>query len=158
MKHVPVILVLCGVVGWGGLALTLARANGAAQQSMMAGERMYKGEEPLQAHISGYSQALSSEASRCSNCHSNSDSSSMSEAQTPQLATAVAPALTAESLTREAARRGGPASRFDEDSFCRLLRSGVDPAYVVVPRTMPRYDMSEAQCRDLWRYITGETS
>jgi hypothetical protein len=157
MRHVPLVLVLCGVVGWGGLAVTVARAHGASQQSVASGERLFKGDDPLVGRISGFSKALEAEASRCSNCHEVAESTrsdhTPSDGQAP-----AAPALTAQLLTQEVSRRGGPPSRFDQESFCRLVTTGVDPAYVVVPRTMPRYDMSSSQCQDLWRYLTDEAS
>ena len=51
-------------------------------------------------------------------------------------------------------RRNGPPSRFDEASFCRLLRTGVDPADIVVPRAMPRYAIDDTDCRALWAYLS----
>ena len=38
-----------------------------------------------------------------------------------------------------------------------MLRTGVDPAYVLITRQMPRYTLSDDQCLGLWRYLT-ETS
>jgi len=38
-----------------------------------------------------------------------------------------------------------------------MLRTGVDPVYVVISRQMPRYTLSDDQCLDLWRYLM-ETS
>lgn len=156
MKHAPVVLLLCGVVGWGGLALTLARANGSANNGVVSGERIFKGDAPVVAHVSGYGKPLTTEASRCVNCHEIGDSTRPGTGSTA--ATPIGPALSVDTLTREVARRGGPPSRFDEGSFCRLLTAGVDPAHIVVPRSMPRYDMSEAQCQDLWQYLTSERS
>ena len=42
----------------------------------------------------------------------------------------------------------------DLTSFCRLLRTGVDPAYVIIDRVMPTYDVSDAACASLWQYLT----
>jgi hypothetical protein len=39
-------------------------------------------------------------------------------------------------------------------SFCRLLRTGVDPVLIVVSRQMPRYELDESQCGNLWHYLT----
>jgi hypothetical protein len=50
-------------------------------------------------------------------------------------------------------RRGGPPSAFDRDTFCRLLRTGVDPAWVVVDVSMPRYALSDEQCHALWTHL-----
>lgn len=60
-------------------------------------------------------------------------------------------------MTEFHSRRGGPPSLFSTTSFCRILRTGVDPVYVVISRQMPRYTLSDDQCLDLWRYLM-ETS
>ena len=38
-----------------------------------------------------------------------------------------------------------------------MLRTGVDPASIVITRQMPRYTLDDNQCLNLWRYLT-ETS
>ena len=53
-------------------------------------------------------------------------------------------------------RRGGPPSAYDLPAFCRLLRTGADPAYVLVAREMPVFDVDDAQCESLWRFVTAE--
>lgn len=62
-------------------------------------------------------------------------------------------ALTRDSLLGLRTRRGGPPSAFDEASLCRLLRTGVDPAQVLISTTMPRYTVSDVQCRQLMAYL-----
>ena len=64
------------------------------------------------------------------------------------------PTLSAATLTGLLPRRGGPASRFDEAALCRLLREGIDPAHVLLPKTMPRYAIDDADCRALWTWLT----
>lgn len=67
--------------------------------------------------------------------------------------------LSSQQLTQLRARRGGPPSRFDAASLCELLRSGRDPALVIVNTTMPRYEVNAAQCEALWTYLnTAEPS
>jgi hypothetical protein len=36
-----------------------------------------------------------------------------------------------------------------------LLRRGVDPAFVMISVEMPRYTIDDADCKALWRYVTG---
>ena len=76
----------------------------------------------------------------------------------PRAAASLGPILDRERLTERVARRGGPPSRFDERSFCRLLRTGEDPAGVILPRAMPRYEIDDADCLRLWRYLTRPTA
>jgi hypothetical protein len=61
--------------------------------------------------------------------------------------------LTRAGLLQGAARRGGPPSRYGADSFCRLLRTGIDPAHVLIVRAMPRYEIDDAQCLAIWNYL-----
>ncbi len=157
MRHVHLVLLVCGLMAWGGLVFTVARAHGAAQQSVASGERLFKGDVPLVAHIAGMNKVLEPEAARCSNCHDGLDLSDATEDALAGLAPP-APDLTASLLTQEVSRRGGPPSRFNQETFCRLLITGVDPAYVLVPRAMPRYEISPSQCEDLWRYLTEKAS
>jgi hypothetical protein len=38
-----------------------------------------------------------------------------------------------------------------------LLRTGVDPAYIVISRKMPRYVLDDEQCLDLWHYLLEQS-
>jgi hypothetical protein len=109
-----------------------ARADGAA---------LYEGRQPLAARVSGHEQPLPAPAARCTNCHEG--------------AQAIAPALNAGTLVHRLPRRGGPPSRYDAAALCRLLRDGVDPAWVTVPRAMPRYELDERSCATLWAYLSN---
>jgi len=51
-------------------------------------------------------------------------------------------------------RRGGPPVAYEQASFCRTLRTGVDPSHIVLPRTMPRFEADDTQCAALWDYLT----
>jgi hypothetical protein len=81
---------------------------------------------------------------RCANCHAVGNA--------PAVPRSLAPRLTHDLLLRPRSRRGGPLSNYDRDSFCTLLRQGVDPAHVLISVEMPRYTLSDANCRALWRY------
>jgi hypothetical protein len=65
------------------------------------------------------------------------------------------PQLTSEYLTERARRRGGPPSSYDLPTFCAVLRTGIDPAHVVIRRVMPRYDIASADCTAIWTYLTA---
>ena len=123
-------LVLCG----GALAYAMH-----AQEAAL-GRALYDGQHDLNAQLQGHDEPLPPLAARCINCHEG--------------AGALAPRLDARHLLQPQARRGGPPSRYDEDSFCRLLRDGIDPAWVQLPREMPRYDIQAMDCRALWAYLT----
>ena len=60
---------------------------------------------------------------------------------------------TAEALLQALPRRGGPPSRYDPASFCQLLRTGIDPASVMVDKAMPRYTLTDQQCALLWKHV-----
>ena len=66
----------------------------------------------------------------------------------------MAPALTAGALKTAQARRGGPPSNYTQASFCVSVRTGVDPAGVVLSPVMPRYQIDSRACAQLWGFLT----
>jgi hypothetical protein len=132
--------------------LAVGVISSAGAEDATRGRQLFVGEAPLAARIVGQDFALPTQATRCVNCHG-------STAATPGASGAVAqpaaPALSAATLGESIRRRGGPPSRYDAAALCVLLRSGVDPAHVMIQRTMPRYEISDADCRALWLHITA---
>lgn len=118
---------------WPALSAWSAERTGAA---------LYDGRLPLAARIAGHEDMLPPLAARCANCHEGG------------VGATYAPALTAASLREARPRRGGPPSTFDGDGFCRLLRTGIDPAWVQIPRAMPRYEITDEDCRALWAHVS----
>ncbi|WKB51880.1 c-type cytochrome [Eleftheria terrae] len=123
-----------------GPAPPLEAAAAAAQ-----GRALYQGQRPLQGRIAGHPQALPPAAAACAGCHQAARSGPV-----PSLA----PRLTAAYLLQPRPRRNGPPSAYNAASLCAALRSGVDPAFVTLLRSMPRYDLTDAQCDALWAYLT----
>ena len=119
----------------------------ADSRSAAVGERLYKGDPPLTARLSGDPLLLPVEATRCSNCH---------EAAGLDVA-GFGPKLTAASLLSDRKRRGGPPSHYDLKSFCAVLRTGIDPAFVLIDRAMPRYELNEDACKALWDYVKSRS-
>jgi hypothetical protein len=126
-------------------AVFIAMAAVVTLSPWLQGYALYHGYWPLTGRISGHDSDLPAFASRCANCH---------DAVRAAAARPIAP-LTQASLTQPHSRRGGPATSFTETSFCSLLRDGIDPAYVLADRTMPHYDLPEASCHALWRYVSS---
>lgn len=115
------------------------------------GEALYAGRAPATARLRGDDRPLPPNAVACANCHEPGPQPGASV--TVVTAAAVGPRLDA-ALAQSAPRRGGPASTYDATSFCHLLRTGVDPAQVLVRRAMPQFELDEADCGALWRYIS----
>lgn len=137
------------------VALGVLPALAADSAEVERGRRLFAGTEPMRGTIAGHTSALPSLASRCVNCHAPGRSTvGAAPASAAPTNTSFAPLLTPAYLTAPSARRGGPPSRYDEAAFCRALRTGIDPAYVIVSRSMPRYELSDADCRALWRHLT----
>ena len=140
-----------------GAGATGAPATGSTAHPLPAdpralGEALYHGRAPLPGRIRGHDTALPSTATRCINCHvvgppPQQPASRFGATQT------FGPALTGDFLAQPRPRRGGPPSRYDAQALCTLLREGLDPAKVVLPRTMPLYDATPEQCRALWTYL-----
>lgn len=129
-------------------ALLCAAAAAAAGNER--GHALFTGAAALQGSIVGHTSALPPAAARCINCHAEGSAVAGSAAS----ATSFGPLLTRRHLTDALARRGGPPSRYDPAAFCRLLRQGVDPAYVMIKRAMPRYELSDADCQALWALLS----
>jgi hypothetical protein len=127
-------------------------ATMALAESATRGRQLFEGEFALPARIVGQDFALPAQASRCINCHGASRGNAASSSAATQQ---VGPALTPSALTDAVRRRGGPPSRYDAASLCTLLRSGVDPAHVIILRTMPRYEITDAECGSLWQHLTN---
>lgn len=147
------------------------------QARVQRGQALFHGEAALPGHLSGHAQALPTMATRCVNCHAApgqaADGTSLLSAlaaappgaggaqveatlANPPIADRIGPTLSRSSLTEARPRRGGPASRFDAHSLCQALSSGVDPAQVLLPDRMPRYQPSPEQCQDLWAYLVSQ--
>jgi hypothetical protein len=81
-------------------------------------------------------------------CHTFARQKSIQEEQ--------APFLNRISLLNPRARRGGPVFSYNQENFCKTVRTGIDPQYVTLRRAMPRYEISEVQCAALWIYLTDK--
>jgi hypothetical protein len=111
---------------------------------------LFIGGVPLTGRLAGDETVLAPTATRCSNCHSSGDAPAASTS-----GPSFGPTLSTRTLRQETARRGGPPSIYDEASFCRAVTTGVDPAYVVIRREMPRYDLPASDCKAMWLYLVG---
>lgn len=139
MKRAPKLALAFGVVAAAlGAAATATSWLGHTQNE--AGAELFDGRRPLAARIAGHDEALPPLASRCSNCHAG--------------ANAVGGELNDATLASLRPRRGGPPSRYDAARLCRLLREGIDPAHVMVPREMPRYTIDDQACAALWSHLS----
>ena len=131
------------IVGW-PVQMGVAGASANPESSVLAGRRMFLGESPLQGAIASHAEPLPARTVSCANCHLGAG---------PGSGAPFAPVLNRAGMTQSSGRRGGPPSAFVLTSFCRMLRTGVDPAFILITRQMPRYTLSDDQCQDLWRYL-----
>jgi hypothetical protein len=115
------------------------------------GAALFEGKSKLRARILGSEELLPDDTVTCSNCHPIEPVLGTSrDGVSPDFA----PRLGPSSLKQERRRRGGPPTRYDQAALCRVLRDGVDPAHIVIPDSMPRYDINQADCEALWTYLT----
>ena len=131
--------------------LSTTRAHAQPAPAWQQGRAIFLGEQALHARVSS-SQPLPAAASRCINCHAAPGLRPAAD----RSGAAFGPVLDSARLLRLQARRGGPPSRYDADSLCRVLREGIDPAGVMLPAAMPRYRLDDAQCRQLWALLTSD--
>ncbi len=123
-----------------------APGTASAHEENARGQALFSGTVDLHGRIYTHVDDMPPEVVRCSNCHA--------VAEGPEVPRSAAPRLTPNLLLLPRARRGGPPSHYGRESFCALLRKGVDPAFVMISVQMPRYSIADADCRALWRYLT----
>jgi hypothetical protein len=119
-------------------------AGGRAAQ----GARLFDGREALEATLADHAVALPSGSVRCSQCHTGPGGNPSGGAPSP------GPRLDRASLRDTLPRRGGPPVAYELATFCRTLRTGIDPSHVVLPRSMPRFAIDDVRCEALWTYLT----
>lgn len=135
----------------GILGTSVAAATAAVALNLLAptrGERLFDGTDPLVGTLADHATPLAAGAARCTQCHAG-----------PRRDTAVptfGPTLDRQHLREAWSRRGGPPVAYDLASFCRVMRIGIDPAHVVLPRSMPRFDIDDERCEALWQHLTRE--
>ncbi|HVV16896.1 MAG TPA: hypothetical protein VHH90_06795 [Polyangia bacterium] len=131
-------------------AVCSGTASARAPVTAARGRALYTGREPLAGRVRDHRSDLPAAVVVCRGCH-GAGVAAPGAAPAP----APAPAIDRALLLEPRPRRGGPPSAYDLPAFCRLLRTGVDPAYVLVAREMPVFDLDDAQCESLWRFVTG---
>lgn len=140
IPHVTAFALLCSAMYAGSV---YAKEDGAPPAKR--GERIFLGRETVAATIGGHELPLPPEVAACAGCH---------KPRTSDRNEQFAPPLSKEWLTVARQRRGGPPYAYDRDSFCNTVRTGIDPGYVILNRTMPRFALDDAQCRALWSYLS----
>jgi hypothetical protein len=127
------------------------------------GAQLYDGRLVLTGQLRGHEQALPAGALRCTNCHEpsrqpardeNADASASATSRTGGPNSSFAPRLDQASLAVPQARRGGPPTRYDQAAFCRVLRTSIDPAEVLLNKPMPRYTLGDDDCAALWQFLS----
>lgn len=119
---------------------------GGAARDRLRGCALYHGHVALTARIDGQSFDLPPIASRCAACH---------EAGLRQAARNGELSLDLSRLDEPRSRRGGPPSAYNAESFCAVMRTGIDPTSIVLARAMPRFTARDEDCRALWAYLVG---
>ena len=146
-------------------ALALGACTGRDDALAARGKALFEGDVALTARLVGHDQPLPVQATRCVNCHEAAATGAAGSAAAAAARAAAntgwsaplartAPPLDRARLTQPRSRRGGPASAYDAAALCRLLRTGVDPAQVLLPAVMPRYEISDEQCAELWSTLS----
>lgn len=146
----PAHVVIADIVMFAALlALGLLGSPGGCRGFSKTGDRgqgMFIGRESLKGKIREHQTILPPEVVRCGNCHAVEKQAGIPPTLAPRIDRAL--------LLSERQRRGGPPSVYNARSLCKLLRTGIDPAYILIAREMPIYDVDDAQCASLWRFLT----
>lgn len=133
-------------------------AGSAIAESTRAGHDLFHGQRPLAGRIRGHADALPAEALRCVNCHARQPTPAPPLGD-PRISLrrsgSFGPVLDAAWVAGERSRRGAPPTTYDAARLCVALREGLDPAQVQLSRTMPLFELSDADCRGLWAYLVS---
>ena len=143
------------IAGAGGFWFKQRQARLEREADLRAqGQQLFQGEASklgaLSGRLAGHADDLPAMATRCTNCHTSGGGTD-APSKTPEFA----PRLNRQGLTQPTPRRGGPPSAYDAASLCKLLREGIDPAWVMVRQEMPRYAATDAQCVALWTFLVS---
>jgi hypothetical protein len=141
MSHKAALAIVCCLCAIGSVAKSQLSERD-------RGKQIYLGEETVIGKIDGHISSLPPSLGKCVTCHTFARQSTL-EAES-------APLLHRSALLDPHSRRGGPGFSYDKTSFCKTVRTGIDPQYVVLSRAMPRFEISEAQCSALWTYLTDQ--
>jgi hypothetical protein len=115
-----------------------------------SGNDFFYGHKPLTARLHGETETLAPSATVCANCHIPSESPIADLS-----GQAIGGDIRNKALLKRRSRRGGPEASYDANSFCRALRTGIDPVMISLPQKMPRYAVDDETCLAIWKYIGG---
>jgi hypothetical protein len=128
--------------------LLLLSVHAASAESAAAlGARLYNGGAPLNGTVGAQGMSLPASVLICANCHVGQPGNQ------PGGDAQAAPDLRRGWLRQVRSRRNGPAGHYTEITFCRALRTGIDPLHIVLPVQMPRFAIADADCAALWDYL-----
>jgi cytochrome oxidase Cu insertion factor (SCO1/SenC/PrrC family) len=119
----------------------------AAAPEAATGEEIYRDAQGVVPRLNG--ETLNAKAARCANCHGE-------RGEGRREGPINAAPLRRAALVEPQSRRGGPPSRYSRESFCASLRTGVDPAGIMLDSAMPRYTLSDPSCAALWDFVTRQ--
>jgi hypothetical protein len=117
------------------------------------GNSIFHGEIVVPGRLEGHDTPLPAMAARCSNCHEARNVPPAGSAANSSAPSSYAAPLNREWLSTDRSRRGGPPTHYRSSDLCALLRTGIDPGHIILPTIMPRYEISDMQCADLWAYL-----
>lgn len=131
------------------LALQVSAPMAADIAANPRGEALFEGRAPLHGRIDGHVSELPPDVLACGNCH---------VVAVGAVQVGDPPDLRGGWLHRQMQRRNGPPGTYDPTKFCAALRSGIDPTGVRIPMGMPRFDISDEDCRGIWNYLESPAS
>lgn len=108
----------------------------------------YSGPARMRARLQGFDALLEPSSVRCSNCHG------VDGGGIPR-GVIKGTNIRSASLGNRRSASGAPWS-YDAGSFCTAVRRGIDGSGRILEPGMPRYDITDEQCRSLWNYVTAD--
>ena len=110
-----------------------ARADEIVAADQGSGAQLFFGKRALAGRLAGDELLLPADATACANCHTEGAGQA---GRGGVRSLRFGPPIQRGELMVSTPRRGGPPSRYDVSRFCRLLRTGVDAAEVMIARAI----------------------
>ena len=145
----PLVLAVAVLLGAPALAWFGPWRHASEPMAHARGARLFDGTEALAGTLAGHTEAMPASTTRCVQCHTGPK-------PVKDAAPSLGPPLDRAHLLQVLSRRGGPPTAYDLTAFCRALRRGTDPAHVILPAAMPRFEIDDTRCAALWNYLTQE--
>ena len=136
---------------WGTFNSSVCVAAEGSETSVQRGADLFYGRTEVNGKLYLHNRTLGSPYVRCVNCHQLEDQPKSLKVNAND--NSFGPLLGAHFIQTPNNARGGPVRSYEPASFCKMLRSGMDPSQIMIRTDMPRYILTDDDCNALWSFL-----